>query len=67
MTALAVYDGREKIGSIRTNGKRFIALDARGKELGSFDSQKEASRAVTQALIKQLECNVAWSEHRHEG
>jgi hypothetical protein len=42
----------------------FIAFDAHGKELGSYPTQGEASRAVSQALIKALEAEIAWREHR---
>jgi hypothetical protein len=61
--SLFLYDGREHIGTIRECGGKFIALDTRGKQVGTFATQGEASRAISQAVIRQLESEIAWSEH----
>jgi hypothetical protein len=44
----ALYDGRERIGSIeqRDSGE-FIACDRQGRQIGSYDTALEAANAVT--------------------
>jgi hypothetical protein len=64
--SLSLYDGRERIGTIRECDGKFVAYNQRGKQLGSYDTQAEASAAISAALIRELESEIAWSEHRHE-
>ena len=46
LPSLTVTSGRETIGYIAERGRKFVALDVDGRELGSFRSLKEASRAI---------------------
>jgi hypothetical protein len=45
----ALYDGREKIGSMKQFADEFVAYDRRGQVLGRFDSAREAIDAVGKA------------------
>ena len=42
----AIYDGREKLGSIEQLGREFIAHDRRGQVIGRFNTAFEAINAV---------------------
>lgn len=47
---LAVYDGRELIGSTRRTGPHaFVAKSLEGKKLGTFPDQAAATHAVREA------------------
>ncbi|MET4636566.1 hypothetical protein ABIE08_004529 [Kaistia defluvii] len=47
---LAVYDGREMIGTTRRNGPHtFVAKSLEGKRLGTFPDQAAATHAVREA------------------
>jgi hypothetical protein len=59
---LHVYDGRERIGRIDELNGRFVAYNQRGKEIGSYDSQAQASAAVSAALVRE-QSEIAWREH----
>jgi hypothetical protein len=43
---LAVYDGRTRVGVIRRREGHFIAIDARNRELGRFETLRNAMRAI---------------------
>jgi hypothetical protein len=43
---LAVYDGRNHAGTVRRRAGKFIACDARGRELGRFGTLKGAVQAI---------------------
>jgi hypothetical protein len=43
----AVYDGRDRLGSVKQRGDEFIARDNRNQLIGPFESAIEASRAVS--------------------
>lgn len=46
---LQVYDGQLLLGSVFVEGNRFVAFDAKGKRLGSFDDQAAAASAIDTA------------------
>jgi len=46
---LAVYDGQDRVGAIRRRNGRFIAIDARNRELGRFETLRNAIRAIPAA------------------
>jgi hypothetical protein len=43
---LSVYDGQTRVGAIRRRNGRFIAIDARNRELGAFTTLKNAMHAI---------------------
>jgi hypothetical protein len=44
------------------NGK-LAAYNELGKQIGSFETQAQARAAISEALIRQLESEIAWREH----
>jgi hypothetical protein len=48
----AIYDGREKLGSVEQLGREFIAHDRRGQVIGHFDTAIEAINAVGENVAK---------------
>ena len=47
---ISVYDGQRRMGAITGNDDDgFVAKDARGKKLGSFETVKQASDAISEA------------------
>jgi hypothetical protein len=42
----AIYDGREKLGSIEKCGNEYVACDRRGQVIGRFDTAIDAINAV---------------------
>jgi hypothetical protein len=48
--ARAIYDGRERLGSYRRFGDRWLAVDRLGKPLGQYDSELEAQDAISKAV-----------------
>ena len=42
----SVYDGRDRVGSYRRDGDRFMAFDRRGCGLGTFPTMREAADAI---------------------
>jgi hypothetical protein len=47
---LAVYDGQDHVGTIRRRDDgRFIALDGRGRELGRYETLRDAMHAIPAA------------------
>jgi hypothetical protein len=49
---LSVYDGQTYIGAIRRRDGRFIAIDARNRELGRFETLRNAMRAIPAEMPK---------------
>jgi hypothetical protein len=45
-TQYAVYDGRERLGSFRHDGKTFTAFTRLGRPLGVFDREQAAIDAI---------------------
>jgi hypothetical protein len=43
---LAVYDGQNRVGEIRRRDGLYIAIDARNRELGRFETLRGAMRAI---------------------
>lgn len=43
---LAVYDGQTRVGEIRRRDGLYIAIDARNRELGRFETLRGAMRAI---------------------
>jgi hypothetical protein len=52
---LAIYDGQIRVGAIRRRDGRFIAIDARNRELGRFETLRNAMRAIP--VAKQAEAD----------
>jgi hypothetical protein len=44
---LAIYDGRERMGSIIQRDSKWKASAANGRKLGTFKSRKQAIEAIT--------------------
>jgi hypothetical protein len=61
--SVSLFDGRDFLGRIVQRDGQFVAFDAQGKQLGSYPTQAAASHAISGAMIKQLECDFAWSQH----
>jgi hypothetical protein len=45
-TCLSVYDRRTYLGAIRRRDSRFIAIDARNRVIGRFETLRNAIRAI---------------------
>jgi len=45
---VAVYNGRECIGTIFHRSGQYVAHDAEGGRIGAFDSSKQAAAAIFQ-------------------
>jgi hypothetical protein len=43
---LSVYDGQTRVGEIRRRDGRFIAIDVQNRELGRFETLRNAMRAL---------------------
>lgn len=48
----AIYDGRERIGTVLPSVAGFLAKDAAGRTLGGFPTAQEAVRAIVAATRK---------------
>ena len=48
--ARAIYDGRERLGSYRRFGDRWLAVDRLGKPLGQFETELAAQAAISAAV-----------------
>jgi hypothetical protein len=48
---LAVYDGRDRLGSFRRDGDTFEAFDRRGQFLGRFATQAAAAAAIERGAV----------------
>jgi hypothetical protein len=44
----AVYDGRERLGSIHKVRNELVARDAKGKLLGRFKTLREAANVISE-------------------
>jgi hypothetical protein len=51
-THRALYDGREKIGSIKQIDDEFVAYDQRGQVLGRFNTVVKAANAISKAAAR---------------
>jgi hypothetical protein len=56
---LSVYDGQTRVGEIRRRDGRFIAIDAQNRELGRFETLRNAMRAIPRAAIEIIDSGVA--------
>jgi hypothetical protein len=45
-SALGIYDGQDRAGTIIKQDGEFFAFDAEGKCIGTFDTQIEATRKI---------------------
>ena len=48
--ARSVYSGRDRLGSYRRFGDRWLAVDRLGRPLGQFDTELEAQAAISKAV-----------------
>jgi hypothetical protein len=48
----AVYDGRERLGSIEQHGDEYVARGKRGQVIGRYDSAIEAANAIGQTAAR---------------
>jgi hypothetical protein len=60
---VSLYDGRDFLGRIEQRDGEFVAFNAQGKQLGSYPTQAKASAAITDAVIRELESEIAWRQH----
>jgi hypothetical protein len=56
---LSVYDGQTRVGEIRRRNGRFIAIDAQNRELGRFETLRNAMRAIPRAAIDSINPGMA--------
>jgi hypothetical protein len=52
---LEIYDGQIRAGVIVRRGGKFIARDARGRELGAFTTLRDAVRVIPAAKQAEAE------------
>ena len=45
-SALGVFDGQTRVGTVVKQGGEFFAFDSAGKCIGTFDTQIEATRKI---------------------
>ena len=46
---VSVYSGRERLGSVDRRGNGFVAITADGTVIGTFETQREAADAISEA------------------
>lgn len=52
ISTLTVTAGRDRIGYLESDGRRFAAYDCEGNQLGAFPSMKAAADAVSAAHLR---------------